>query len=228
MRLPPSIVRLTAAACALLPAGCDYFRPIEQVCEKRLTPTEIHVSAAPVEYQIDLTRSTEQLTAMGAASAGSLILGLTHTSMKSSVSFASNGLTQRGSGKHCLRPVIDVKLAFSPMTVYVSRGQPEGSCEFNITMEHEKRHVGEFAAFLKDAASEVETELRSRFGNKIYYFASEAEAERHMQTVTREYLGPFADESMKRVVGVQAKIDTPEEYERLNQSHRACASGRSG
>jgi hypothetical protein len=220
-------LHLLPAACAVLLAGCDYFRPIEQVCEKRLTPTEIRVNTAPVEYQTDLTGSADQLTRMGAASAGSLVLGLTHTNMKSSVTFGSNGLTHRVSGKHCLRPVIEVKLAFSPMTVYVSRGQPEGSCEFNITMEHEMRHVGEFAGFLKDAAIEVETELRNRFGSRIYYFSSEAEAERHIQTVTRGYLGPFADESMKRVVGVQAKIDTPEEYDRLSQSQRACASGRS-
>jgi hypothetical protein len=214
------------AAVALLVAGCDYFRPIEQVCEKRLAPAEIRVTAAPIEYRTDLTKSTEQLTSMGAASAGGRILGLTQTNMKSSVSFGSNGITHRISGKHCMRPIINVKLAFEPMTVLVSRAYSEGSCEFKLTMDHEMRHVGAYAAFLADAAPEVERELRERFGKQISYFASEAEAERHVQSVTRQFLGPFVDENMKRVVGVQALIDAPEEYARLDQFHRACSSGR--
>ena len=216
------------AAVAPLLTGCDYFRPIEQICERRLVPTEIRVRAAPVEYQTDFTKSAEQLTSMGAATAGGRILGLTHTNMKSSVAFGSNGLTHRVSGKHCLRPIVNVKLAFEPMTVYVSRGQVEGTCEFNITMDHEMRHVGAFAAFLADAAPEVERELRQRFGNQIYYFSSEAEAERHVQSVTRDVLAPYVDESMKRVIAVQARIDTPEEYTRLDQFHQSCATGRPG
>ena len=108
------------------------------------------------------------------------------------------------------------------MTVLVSRDQREGSCAFNITMDHERKHVAIYERFLADVAGRVEAELRSRFGNQIFYFNSEADAERNVQTVTRDYLAPIVDKSMQEVIGLQAQIDSPEEYFRLETFQRAC------
>jgi hypothetical protein len=210
------------ALCAAGLTACDYVRSLEQVCAEKLGPTEIRVKAVPVEHQTDFTLSTADLTSMGAAAVGRQALGLTRTQMTSSVTFGSNGVTNPLSRKHCMRPVIDVELAFAPMTMYIAREQMQGSCPFNITHQHELQHVNAYSSFLAEAVTEVEAELKRRFGDKIHYYTNEVEADRTMQTETQGYLGPFVDQAMQRVVGIQAAIDSRAEYDRLSQMQQAC------
>lgn len=89
-------------------------------------------------------------------------------------------------------------------------------------MEHELKHVRTFREFLPDAAEEIEAALRVQFGNRVQYFASEAAANAHVEHVTREFLAPFVTESMARVRGLQAQVDSPEEYARMQIAHDAC------
>jgi hypothetical protein len=211
-------------SCVLLLGACDYVQPIEQVCAKKLGPTELRVTAAPVEYTTDHTRPGDELTRMGAPGGGRVIMGLTKTTMRSSIKIGGRGLTNPVTRKHCMRPVVDVELAFEPMTVFISRDSPEGSCQFSVTMQHELRHVSAFSDFLDSAVVQVDRDLREYFGNRIFYFASEAEAARRMGDDTRERLGPFVTESMKQVDTLQALLDTREEYDRLE---RQCGSSGS-
>ena len=214
-----------AALTVVLPLqSCDWFQPFEHLCEQRLAATSIDIEAAPINVDTDFTKSSAELTAMGAASTGRQVLGLTQTNLKWAVSFSGNGITRRTSGRHCMRPAIKVRLAFEPMTVLVGSEQRENSCAFNITMDHERKHVAIYERFLADISARVETELRERFGNQIYYFGSEAEAERHVQSITRDYLAPIVDKSMQQVNARQAVIDTPEEYFRLETFQNSCGS----
>ena len=213
---------LAILAMTLTLHGCDWFQPFEQLCEQKLAATSVEVAIAPINVATDFTRSSAELTTMGAASAGRMVLGLTQTNLKWAVSFSGNGLTRRASGKHCMRPTIKVRLAFEPMTILVGSEQRENSCAFNITMDHERKHVTIYERFLGEVSVQVESELRSRFGNRIFYFGSEAEAEKHVQTVTRDYLAPIVDKSMQEVTVRQAVIDTPEEYFRLETFQNAC------
>lgn len=214
-----------AAATVLVTAGCDYLRPFEQVCEKRLAPADITVEAVPVSYKTDFSRSSAELTAMGAATAGRMTLGLTQTSLKSSVSLGSRGITRQFTGRHCMRASVQVRLAFEPMTVYVSRDHPEGSCVHQITMGHELKHVRVYETFLSETAEAIRRELDERFGQRIHYFDSEAEAENQLQNLTREYLAPYVQGSMNAVRARQENIDSPEEYFRLDRFQDACGSG---
>lgn len=212
------------AAAVLASAGCDYLRPFEQVCEKRLAPAEITVEAVPVNYKTDFSLSSAELAAKGAATAGRLTLGLTQTSLNSSVSLGSRGITRRFTGRHCMRASVRVRLAFEPMTVYVSRDHPPGSCAHDITMGHELKHVRVYETFLAETSQAIERELGERFGQRIHYFGSEAEAEKQLQNLTREYLGPYVQESMNAVTARQEKVDSPEEYFRLDRFQETCRS----
>jgi hypothetical protein len=205
-------------ATALLICACDYVRPIETVCESRLKPTEIRVTTAPVSYATDLTLPASQLTQMASAKSGRIVHGLTHTTMRSQVSLGSNGITNPVTRKHCLRPIIDVQLAFEPMTVYIGSEQVQGSCQFAVTMRHELQHVAVYRGFLQTAAEDVERRLREYFGNRVFYFEKEADAQKRMSLEANERIGPFVQESMQRIDQMQAPLDTPEEYDRLERS----------
>jgi hypothetical protein len=162
--------------------------------------------------------STAGLTEMAATGTGRLVHGLTRTNMRSLVTVGSNGITNPLTGLHCLRPIVDVRLAFEPMTVFITRAQAPGSCQFDVTMRHEMQHVMVYTNFLDSAAHDVEKYLRDHFGNRIYYFDSAEAAQKQMSAETSQRIGPFVEEEMNRVRDLQAPLDTPDEYLRLERS----------
>jgi hypothetical protein len=193
-------------------------RPMASICESRLGPTEVHVTTTPVVVDTNLTMSTAGLTEMAATGTGRLVHGLTRTNMRSLVTVGSNGITNPLTGLHCLRPIVDVRLAFEPMTVFITRAQAPGSCQFDVTMRHEMQHVMVYTNFLDSAAHDVEKYLRDHFGNRIFYFDSAEAAQKQMSAETSQRIGPFVEEEMNRVRDLQAPLDTPDEYLRLERS----------
>lgn len=217
---------ITALAALVLLAGCDWVRPFEQVCEQRLGPTQVEVEAAPIQVSTNFTRSAAELTALGAAVAGRTVLGLTQTNIKWHVQLGGNGITRRFSGAHCLRPAVKVRLAMEPMTVSIAREYPQGSCIFDLTMAHEQKHVRTYENFLADVTTRVRERLRARFGDRVQYYPSLAEAEKQLEAMTRDTLGPLVGAAMQEVTPLQAAVDSPEEYFRLDRFQEACGPGR--
>ena len=188
------------------------------ICEMRLRPTEVRVTTTPVTYKTDLGLSTARLTGMAATGTGRLVHGLTRTNMRSLVTVGSNGITNPITGTHCLRPIVDVRLAFEPTTIFITSDQRKGSCEFDVTMKHELQHVAVYNTFLDTAGAEVAAYLKDHFRNRIYYFASAEDAQQQMSDETSKRIGPFVEEAMNHVRDLQAPLDTPEEYLRLERS----------
>lgn len=116
--------RVCIGLVAIVAGGCDHFRSFESVCEERVASTQIRVDAAPVAYAADFSRSYDDLAAKDGRSSNLTTLGLVTADMKATVEYTANGITQRRTGRHCMRPSVHVKLAYSPMTLYVSREQP--------------------------------------------------------------------------------------------------------
>lgn len=216
-----------ATACLLL-AGCDYLRPFEQVCGRRLAPASIQVSAPPTDLRYDLGQSTAALTARGAgvhalaAGAGRVVEGLTEVELKSSVSIGGSGIVKPLSGRYCTRPAVQVTLAYQPMTVMVSSAQKPGSCEHAITLNHEMKHVRAYERYIDELRNEVEAGLQALLGDGIHYFASAAEGERTLDTKIHEKINGVMAAGMTRVQQRQSAIDTPEEYGRLDLMQSKC------
>jgi len=219
MRLTPGCLLLV---CLPWLAGCDHFQSFESVCEKRLGPASVEVVAEQLTYETDFTRSIEQLSAKGAASTGRIVLGMVETKLAGSVEFTAQGIVKPFSGRYCMRPAIKVHLAFRPTTLYVARQYREGSCEFDITMDHEKKHIRVYQAYLDELADEVEVELREQLGNRIQYFDSTDAGEVHLKERTAATLRPYMDRGMIESAKRQAAVDTPEEYFRLESFQSRC------
>jgi hypothetical protein len=212
-------------AAALVVCGCDMFGPFEGVCEKRLAPTSVEVLTTPVTYTYDLGRSTGELTARGAHRAGTVVLGLVEAEIHSEASVGVNGFRQTFGGRYCMRPKLTVKLAFEPMTLFIASEQPEGSCAFRITMEHELRHIAVYQEYLDDFAARVRDDLGQALGDGIVYVGSEAEADAYVRAVAEKTLNPYMEAVQDEVRARQGRIDSPAEYARLAQ-HQAWCGGR--
>ena len=217
LRIPLALVPL-----AFLLGSCDHFRSFETVCQERVGPTRITVDTLPVRFETDLTQSHAELAQKDPSQSNLLTLGLVAAEMKATLEYATNGIIQRRTGRYCMRPSVRVTLSYSPMTLFVAREETQGSCEFELTMEHELKHVRTFEAFLPDAAAQIEASLGAEFGNRIQYFPSEAEAAHHVKEITRDFLGPFVSHNMSKVKALQAQVDSPAEYERIRLARDAC------
>jgi hypothetical protein len=205
-------------------AGCDAFRSFDAVCEARLPATRVSVEAEPVSYTVDHSLSFAQLTQKGSAlvSHGTQVLGLTEANLRTTVSVNARGLGSRITGRYCMRPEVSVKLTFNPMKIYMGANEPEGSCGYNITWDHELRHVAAYQSFLPDFAARVERELTEHFGNTIYKFASDGEAQQHVDELVAKFLSPLVQNGMQEVRVSQRRVDSPLEYARLDQLRGGC------
>jgi len=216
-------MRGIALLAALLLAGCDAFSSFESVCEKRLAPTSVEVVTTPVSYTYDFSQSTRALTARGAHRAGTVVLGLVETEIRSEASLGLNGFKQFFGSRYCMRPRLTVKLAFEPMTLFVAAEQPEGSCAFRVTMEHELKHIAVYQEFLEEFGTRVRDDLGRELGDRIVYVSSEAQADAHVRAIVERTLTPYMQAVQDEVRARQARIDSEAEYGRLRRHHVWCA-----
>lgn len=217
MRMPA----LLAAMLAL--GGCDALEPFEGVCEKRLAPTSVEVVTKPVSYVYDFSKSTGELTTRGAHRAGTVVLGLVETEIRTEASVGLNGIKKTFGGRYCMRPKLAVKLAFEPMTLFVASEQPEGSCAFRVTMEHELKHIAVYQEYLEDFAGRVQEDLGRSLGDAIVYVGSRAEADAHVRAVVEKTLTPYMRAMQDEVRARQTRVDSPAEYARLGRHQSWCA-----
>lgn len=219
-------MRRIALLAALLLAGCDAFESFESVCEKRLAPTSVAVVTTPVSYTYDFSKSTSSLTARGAHRAGTVVLGLVEAEIRSQASLGLNGFKKFFGSRYCMRPELTVKLAFEPMTLFIASEQPEGSCEFRVTMEHELKHIAVYQEYLEEFGRRVREDLGRELGDRIVYVNSQAEAEARVHAIVDQTLTPYMQAVQDELRARQARVDSDAEYERLRRHHAWCA-GRS-
>lgn len=217
-----SILVLLATACAV--SACDYVRPFEQVCEKRLGPVSIQVEAPPTRQQFDFTQSAGALTARGMhAAAGRRVEGLTEANLTSRIALGGNGLVKPLSGRYCVRPEVSVTLAYQPLKVYVASEQASGTCAFDLTMNHEMKHVRLYERFLDELAGEITTTLKAALGEGIHYFPDAAAGERALNELVGATVNAAIRDAMAAAQKRQAGIDTQEEYDRLDLMASKCS-----
>lgn len=204
-------------------AGCDAVRPFESVCERRLGPATVRVTTTPVSYTTDFSRTIDDLTARGAHSAGSIVLGLVETQVRSQAKFGLNGIKQHFRDRYCMRPSVEVRLAFEPMRLFVAAEHPEGTCGFRVTMEHELKHIAVYQDYLEDFAAQVQVDLVRELGDRILYFASPAAADAHVEAVIEQTLRPYLEGVREEVKARQKRVDSSEEYARLDAMQTWCA-----
>ena len=203
--------------------GCDYFSSFESVCERRLPLAKVEVVGEDIEVKTDFTRSIGQLSANGAATVGRMVLGLVETKLTGAVEFTAPGVVKPLSGRYCMRPSLKLTLAFKPTTLYVAREHAAGSCEFDITMDHEKKHIAVYQKYLDQMALDVRDELREQLGDRIQYFDSAAAGETSIRQRSAAILQPYLERGAQESAKRQALVDTPEEYFRLENFQAKCS-----
>lgn len=217
------LLALAIVALAVL-AGCDAIRPFESVCESRLPNSSVTVNVEPLSYTVDRRLSFAELTARGAALAGEgrFVLGLTEANLRREVRLLAPGVGSRAKGRYCMRPQVTVEVTFNPAKVFMGADEPEGTCRYRLTWDHELRHIAVYQEFLGAFAARIREALASQIGTQIYYFKSPEEAQEHVDRMVTDVLSPLVQAGMEEVRALQRQVDSPEEYARLDDLRRRC------
>jgi hypothetical protein len=189
--------------------GCDSL-PLPSVTLKRFEE--------PVTTNFEYGYRT--LTNIGAALADGprFVLGLTRGNAVVKVEFKAPGFIDRTGRYECSSPQLTLSYGFSPMTVYVAREFPAGTCAYKQIYEHELRHVRTYQAHLVAIEPELAATLNQRFATGAPWRGPVGQTQGRLQKELEERWIPYLQREINRVKAEQGLIDTPDEYERVSNS----------
>ncbi|MBS1145101.1 MAG: hypothetical protein H6R14_2507 [Proteobacteria bacterium] len=177
------------------------------------------VTIKRIEERIDYNAeySFRSLTNIGASLArpGKQVLGLTRGNATVGFTTSSPSIIDRTGRWECASPQITLTYGFSPMTVYVAREFPEGSCAHKEIREHEMRHVEAYQTHIAAIEKELGERLNARFATGSVWRGPVGQTAARLQQELDARWAPYVQRLIKRVDEAQAKIDTDQEYERV-------------
>ena len=207
-------VRIAVVTIGFSPAGL-----LADECEKLPAPAVV-IKRLEEKISLNFQYGYRSLTNIGAGSMkpGSLVLGLTRGNASVQFSSQTPGYVDQSGRWECISPQITLTYGFSPMTVYVAREFPEGSCAYKEIYEHELRHVKAYQSHIAAIEKDIGEMLTRRFTTGDVWRGPVGWARTRLQQELEERWVPYVQREIKRVDAAQALIDTPEEYERLANS----------
>lgn len=216
MTCPPFSARPALLVMLLLAsfAGPASASPCDQ-----LPPPSVQVKLLEEKPLVDTHYGYKELSFLGALAAGSgnYALGLTRGSAAAQFASASLSTTDRSQRWECTSPQLTLNLGFKPMTVYVAKEFPAGSCAYTEIYEHEQRHVKAYQEHLAGIAKDLEESLKRRFADGLWY-GPIGQSKAMLQKELNDRWLPYIQREIRRVDDAQALIDTPEEYARVADS----------
>lgn len=197
---------LTALA---LPARGD---PCDELPKPAVTLQR--VESRPVD---NLTYGIQALNNLGADQhrPGRQILGLTRGMATAAYTLSLPGITDPSGRWECTSPQITVRYGFTPITVYVAREFPAGSCGHGEIHAHEMRHVAAYQAHIADIEKSIGETLSRRFDTGDVWRAPAGETLVKVRKEMEERWIPYIQREIAKVSVAQAAIDSAEEYERV-------------
>lgn len=211
------VLFLLACACSGAAQEAAARTRFQARCEDTMSKTVSMLSSTDNGYMIDNTRSYKELTAMKAPVApGTVVLGLTKTESRVSVTLAGGILQDKSSGYECVAPEIKVALYYAPIVVYVGREFKPGSCSYKEVLAHEMRHLNTYRAHLPKVETVVRAALARRFEDKPLY-APIGQAKLLLEKEIDHGWMPYMKNQMAAVEAQQAAVDSPKEYARLSK-----------
>ena len=188
-------------------------------CEQLPKPS-ITVKRIDEHLSFNTRYSFRSLTNIGAATAlpGYQVLGLTRGNATVQFAIKVPSFVDASGRWECASPQITLSFGFTPMTVYVAKEFPAGSCAYKEIYEHEMRHVKTYQSHLSDIEKDLTATLTTRFATDAPWRGPVGQTMGKLQRELDERWTPYVQREIKRVDAAQALIDTAEEYERIASS----------
>ncbi|HSS69783.1 MAG TPA: hypothetical protein VLQ46_03915 [Casimicrobiaceae bacterium] len=171
----------------------------------------------PLTFERDDSQSIEALTAKrGSALATHRTKGLTTAVFGYSSDIDLNAVDDRRGWRACGMPRLRVELSMQPVTVFVASELATQSCQHDLTLSHEMKHVEVFRQALDRAARDLERDLPKAIGAELRHANTPGELQQRVVVSVRDYLAQFMDARQRLLDEEQAEVDSPEEYARMS------------
>ena len=189
----------------------------EQRCEQRMRPT-IHVSATAPTFVLNNSLSTRVLSTRSRYASGSLsVMGMTTSRTLADISIDGPAILDPDGTRECIAPRIEVLLSFKPLDVYVAREFNSNSCAYRAVLQHEMEHVRIYAEQLARIEKLIHGELLRRYEGRPLYAAAGKGIDT-LQSQLDGWLDPLLRSELDKVEMMQARLDTPEEADKLSHA----------
>ena len=209
-------MRCISGLCLLLGLNLPSFAAD---CDK-LPPSSVSVKRLEEPLLLNLNYSYKALKGMSAdySRHNTQVLGLTRGQSTTSVKTSSKVQTDASGRWECASHQINLEYGFSPMTVYVGKEFPKGTCAYNEIYEHEMKHVRTYQEHAKKIEQEINETLRQRFETNTPSRGARGETQQRLQAEINERWMPYIKRLLDQANAEQRLVDSPEEYERVASS----------
>ncbi|WP_434516729.1 hypothetical protein AB6Q56_09105 [Dechloromonas sp. ARDL1] len=182
-----------------------------------LPKPSVTVKLLETPLALNTTYSYRSLTNLGSALArpGRQVLGLTRGNATARFTSNTPSIVDDSKRWECASPQIALTYGFSPMTVYVAREFPPGSCAHKEIHEHEMRHVDAYRKHQADIEKILADTLNARFATGGPWRGPVGQSTGRLQDELNERWLPYVQRELRKVDAAQALIDTDEEYARV-------------
>ena len=186
----------------------------------QLAPPSVTLRRLPERLSINTRHDHREITHLAAelARPGTRVLGLTRGTATVRMEVRSPSYVDRSGRWECSSPQIVVTYGYDPMTVYIAREFPERSCAYNEIFEHELRHVRTYQEHLVAIEKDLTETLRRRFATGTPWRGPVGNTQAILQREIDDRWLPYIKREIGKVEVAQARVDTPDEYERVSKS----------
>ncbi|PKO86434.1 MAG: hypothetical protein CVU18_15055 [Betaproteobacteria bacterium HGW-Betaproteobacteria-12] len=207
-----TILHLAVVLLAVLPsAAC-----LADACDELPKPA-VKVERLESQVALNTRYGVKALNNLGATVSrpGHQVLGLTRGTASASLAVHSPTLVDSSGRWECASPQITLRYGFSPITVYVAREFPPGSCAHQQIYEHEMRHVKTYEEHLVNLEKDLLATLNARFATGGPWRGKAGDIGPRLRRELDQRWLPMVQREIRRVEAAQALIDTDEEYARV-------------
>lgn len=189
---------------------------LADACDELPKPS-VSIKRIEEKLSFNMQYSYKSLNNIGGAlgQPGRQILGLTRGMAAASFATQTPSHIDSSGRWQCSSPQITLSYGFSPMTVYVAREFPSGSCAYKEIYEHEMRHVKTYQEHIASLEKALQEALTARFASDTPWRGPVGQTDSRLQQELNERWLPYIQRQIKRVEEAQALIDTKEEYDRV-------------
>jgi hypothetical protein len=186
----------------------------------QLPPSTVNVKRLETPISLNLEYSYKTLKALGEDYTRNNIevLGLTRGTGIAKFEIKTQVSRTAKSDWECSSVTVSLEYGFSPITVYVGREFPQGSCAYDEIYRHELMHVSAYTEHAKKIEQEITETLKYRFERNTPWRQAGGLSQLRLQAEINERWVPYLKRMLDKVKVEQRGIDSPEEYARVAAS----------
>jgi hypothetical protein len=211
-----------SALLGLAICSACFSQTVPDTCAK-LPPSTVTVNLHEPEIQTNYQYKAATLKSMSNRYGEHqvVVLGLTKGQALANAKVGVQLIRNAASGWECATHQVVIDIGYQPITIYVGREFPEGSCAFKEIFAHEMLHAEVFRKHARAMASEIETALRQRFIGAAPTRGPIGSTRETIEKELNERWLPYIRRLLAQAEALQRPIDTPEESEKVVKACKA-------